>query len=214
VNWAVSSRRRRLQVNQRAADRAADLVLMIDAFSEVGPPGDSTLDVAVRGAAALATAYLRAGDRVGVVTLGGMLRWLTPDTGGRHFYRIIEMVFDIRHDSVVTPDLDRIPRTALPPAALVVLFSPLLDERAIGAVTDLRERGFSLIVVDVLRHEPPAGQRSSLPGLAARLWRLDRAALRASLADLAVPVVTWDTGDNASAALAPLRGLPLRAGRP
>ena len=49
VNWAVSSRRRRLHVNQRAADRAADLVVMLDAFSEVGPPGDSTLDVAVRG---------------------------------------------------------------------------------------------------------------------------------------------------------------------
>jgi uncharacterized protein (DUF58 family) len=214
VNWAVTSRRRRLQVNQRAADRAADLVVMIDAFSEVGPPGDSTLDVAVRGAAALTTAYLRAGDRVGAVALGGMLRWLSPETGGRHFYRIAEMVFDIRQDSVVTPDLDRIPRTALPPAALVVLFSPLLDERAISAVTDLRERGFSLIVVDVLRHEPPVDQRSRFTGLAVRLWRLDRAVLRASLADLAVPVVVWDTGDDLGAALAPLRRLPFRAGRP
>jgi uncharacterized protein (DUF58 family) len=214
VNWAVSSRRRRLHVNQRAADRAADLVVMLDAFSEVGPPGDSTLDVAVRGAAALTTAYLRAGDRVGAVALGGMLRWLAPDTGDRHFYRIAEMVFDVRQDSVVTPDLDRIPRTALPPAALVVLFSPLLDERAIGAVTDLRERGFSLIVVDVLRHEPPASQRSDFSGLALRLWRLDRGALRARLADLAVPVVVWDTGDDLGVALAPLRRLPIQAGRP
>ncbi len=96
----------------------------------------------------------------------------------------------------------------------MVLFSPLLDERAIGAVTDLRERGFSLIVIDVLRHEPPAGQRSSFPGLAVRLWRLDRAVLRASLADLAVAVVAWDTGDDVGAALDPLRRLPFRAGRP
>src|SRR5262249_13743872 len=39
VNWRVSSRRRQLHVNQRAAQRAADLIVMIDAFSDVGPPG-------------------------------------------------------------------------------------------------------------------------------------------------------------------------------
>ena len=214
VNWAVTSRRGRLQVNQRAAERAADLVVMIDAFSEIGPPGDSTLDACVHGAAALTAAYLRIGDRVGFVALGGMLRWLSPGAGGRHFYRIIEMVFDVRHESVVTPSLGRIPRTALPPAALVVLFSPLLDERAIGAVTDLRRRGFSLIVVDVLRHEPPVMSRSPGSDLAVRLWRLDRAALRSSLAGLGVPVVTWHSGGQLDAVLDPMRRLPAAARRP
>ena len=76
LNWAVTSRLGQPHVNQRAALRAADLVIMIDAFSDVGPPGGTTLDVAVRGAAGLATAYLRTGDRVGVVVLGGVLRWL------------------------------------------------------------------------------------------------------------------------------------------
>jgi len=189
-------------------------VVMIDAFSEIGPPGDSTLDACVHGAAALTAAYLRIGDRVGFVALGGMLRWLSPGAGGRHFYRIIEMVFDVRHESVVTPSLDRIPRTALPPAALVVLFSPLLDERAIGAVTDLRRRGFSLIVVDVLHHEPPVMSRSPGSGLAVRLWRLDRAALRASLAGLGVPVVTWHSGGQLDAVLDPMRRLPAAARRP
>jgi uncharacterized protein (DUF58 family) len=211
LNWAVSSRRGRLHANQRAAELAADLVVMIDGFSEVGPPGDSTVDVAVRGAAAVATAYLRSGDRVGAVVLGGLLRWLSPGAGTAQFYRIAEMVFDVRNDSVVTPDLDRIPRTALPPGALVILFSPLLDERAIGAVTDLRQRGFSLIVVDVLRHEPPVIGRSQVSALALRLWRLDRAALRSSLAGLGVPVVTWDSDDGLDAALAPLRRIPVSA---
>ena len=40
VNWAVSRRRGRLHTNQRAAERAADLVVMIDGFSDVGPPGE------------------------------------------------------------------------------------------------------------------------------------------------------------------------------
>lgn len=213
VNWAVSSRRGRLHTNQRAAECAADLVLMIDAFSDVGPPGKSSIDISVRGAAAVADAYLKVGDRVGVVGLSGLLRWLGPATGGTQFYRIAEMLFDVRTDSVVSPDLDRIPPTALPPGALVILFSPLLDERSLRVITDLRDRGLPAVVVDVLRYEPPRS-RSQLSALAVRLWRLDRAALRTSLADLGVPVVTWERDDELDPALAPLRRRPATARRP
>jgi uncharacterized protein (DUF58 family) len=151
---------------------------------------------------------------VGVVALGGVLRWLGPAAGARQFYRIAEMVFDVRRDSVVTPDLDRIPRTALPPGALVILFSPLLDERALGAVTDLRERGLAVIVVNVLRYEPPALSRSPVSGLAVRLWRLDRVALSRTLARLGVPLLDWEAGAGLDAVLSPVRRLPQRAGRP
>jgi uncharacterized protein (DUF58 family) len=214
VNWPVTSRLGQPHVNQRAALRAADLVVLVDAFSDVGPPGDTTLDVAVRGAAGLATAYLGTGDRVGVVVLGGLLKWLAPAPGSRQFFRIVEMAFGTRFFSEVTPDLDRVPRVALPPRALVVLFSPLLDRRAISAVADLRQRGVSLVVVDVLRHEPPTDPRLPMSALAVRLWRLDRSALRASLASLGVPVLTWDSGTGLEGAQAPLRGQRLGAGRP
>jgi uncharacterized protein (DUF58 family) len=214
VNWAVSSRLGRPFVNQRAALRAADLVVMVDAFSDVGPPGDTTLDIAVRGAAGLATAYLASGDRVGVVVLGGVLKWLAPSPGNRQFFQIVEMAFGMRFPSEVTPDLDRVPRIALPPRALVVLFSPLLDRRALSAITDLRQRGVSLVVVDVLRYEPPADPKLPMSTLAVRLWRLDRAALRASLAGLGVPVLAWDSSTGLEGAQAPLRGRRIGAVRP
>ena len=204
LNWAVTSRLGQPHVNQRAALRAADLVIMIDTFSEVGPPGDTSLDLAVRGAAGLATAYLRTGDRVGVVVLGGVLRWLAPSPGNRQFFKIVEMAFGVRFPSEATPDLDRVPRTALPPRALVVLFSPLLDRRALSAVADLRQRGVSLVIVDVLTHEPPADARLPLSQLAVRLWRLDRDALRSSLMGLGVPVLSWDSGTGLEGAQAPI----------
>jgi len=213
LNWAVTSRLGQPYVNQRAALRAADLVIMIDAFSDVGPPGNTTLDLAVRGAAGLATAYLGTGDRVGVVVLGGVLNWLAPSPGNRQFFRIVEMVFGVRFPSEATPDLDRVPRTALPPRALVVLFSPLLDRRALNAVTDLRQRGVSLVIVDVLTYEPPAERRLPVTQLAVRLWRLDRGALRASLAGLGVPVLSWDSSTGLEGAQAPLRGRRVRAVR-
>jgi uncharacterized protein (DUF58 family) len=207
VNRAVSIRRGQLHVNQRAAARAADLVVMIDAFGGSGVVPERTLDVAVHGAAALVTAYLRVSDRAGLVVLGGLLRWLGPAAGDRQFYRIAEMMLAARYDSFVTPDLGRIPRTALPPGTLVVVFSPLLDPRGFGAVTDLRQRGFPLIVIDTLRDEPPPDTRPEAR-LALRLWRLDRAATHASLRALGVPVLAWPDGTELDSVLASLRHPP------
>jgi uncharacterized protein (DUF58 family) len=212
VNRAVSLRRGQLHVNQRAAARAADLVVMIDAFGDSGPVSEASLDVAVHGAATLVTAYLRVSDRVGLVVLGGLLRWFGPAAGDRQFYRIAEMMLAARYDSWVTPDVGRIPRTALPPGTLVVVLSPLLDPRGFGAISDLRQRGFPLIVVDTLRDEPPVGTRPDAR-LALRLWRLDRAATRSALRALGVPVLRWEAGSELDGVLAPLRQPPPGARR-
>jgi uncharacterized protein (DUF58 family) len=228
VNRAVSIRRGQLHVNQRAAARAADLVIMIDAFGPAGGAvADRTLDLAVHGATTLAAAYLKVSDRAGIVVLGGTLRWLGPAHGMRQFYRITELLLQARYDSWATPDLDRIPRTALPPGTLVVALSPLLDPRGLAALTDLRRRGFPLIVVDTLRDEPPptsparftapltgpftapfTGRPPAESGLALRLWRLDRAATRSALRGLGVPVLRWPDDAELDSTLASLRRPP------
>jgi uncharacterized protein (DUF58 family) len=192
INWQVTSRRGALHVNQFAAERAAEIVAVIDAVTDTGPPGDSTLDRAVRGAAAIARAYTRAGDRVGVITLYGPMRWIAPGSGQRQFFRVVESVLDIRSlYSYVSPDMARIPQAVLPAGALVVMFSPLLDDRAIDAAIDLRERGYAVIVTDVLATSPVPAQGSAGAGLALRLWRLERQALRYRLESLGIPVVGW-----------------------
>ena len=153
--------------------------------------------------------------RVGLLTLvlGGMLRWLGPASGDRQFYRIAEMMLAARYDSFVTPDVGRIPRTALPPGTLVVVFSPLLDPRGFGTLTDLRQRGFPLIVVDTLRDEPPAGTRPDAR-LALRLWRLERSATHAALRALGIPVLRWGSAAELDSVLASLRRPPPNARQP
>jgi uncharacterized protein (DUF58 family) len=211
VNRPVSIRRGQLHVNQRAAARAADLVVMIDALGRSGPVADRTMDLAVHGAAALVAAYLRVSDRAGLVVLGGLLRWLGPEprtSGDRQFFRIAEMMLQARYDSFVTPDITRVPRTALPPGTLVIAFSPLLDPAALAALTDLRRRGFPLIVIDTLRDEPPAARRDKQAALALRLWRLTRSATHAALANLGVPVLPWTEDTELDSVLASLRRPP------
>ena len=161
INWPVTSRRGALHVSQFAAEQAAEIVVVIDATTDTGPPGESSLDRAVRGAAGIARAYTRAGDRVGVITLYGPLRWVAPGIGQRQFYRIVESVLDVRRlYSFVAPDMAWIPPAVLPAGALVIMLSPLLDERAIDAVIDLRQRSYAVIVADVLATSPTPARGS------------------------------------------------------
>jgi uncharacterized protein (DUF58 family) len=120
------------------------------------------------------------------------MRWIAPGIGQRQFYRIVESVLDAHSlYSFVAPDVARIPPAVLPAGALVIMFSPLLDERAIDAVIDLRERGYPVIVADVLGTSPAPSTEPAGPDLALRLWRLERQALRYRLESLGIPVVGW-----------------------
>lgn len=210
VNWAATARRRRLYVTTRQDERSFDLVLLVDAFVRVGPPGCDSLDLSVRGTVGLADAHLRRGERVGVVVVGGLLRGLAPGVGGHHLHRVAEAILDVRlNDSYVDPDVSRLPRTVLPPGALAVLFSPLLDERARLAALDLRQRGHPVVIVDVLCDTPRPGRRSDVDRLALPLWRLDRAADRFELGRWGVPVLPWDGSVPLQAALGPLYRRPV-----
>jgi uncharacterized protein (DUF58 family) len=194
VHWPATARRGRLHLTRHAVERAADAVVVIDATTEVA----DTLELSVRGAAGVAQAYLAVGDRVGVVALGGIVRWLPPGVGLRQVHRVVETVLDVRlDDSYVAPDLNRLPRRALPPGALVVAFSPLLDPAVPEILRDLRERGHPTVVVDVLRTEPapPPGTRAGPE--AVRLWRLERDALRYELGSIGVTVVPWGDDEHA-----------------
>jgi uncharacterized protein (DUF58 family) len=213
INWPASTRRGRLQVNTFAAERSQDVVLLVDATSDVGTPGTSALDFALRGAAAAARAYLQARDRVGVITYQwGGARWLAPGLGRRQVYKIIDSMLASDAGWARGASFGRLPRAALPPGALVVVFSPLLDHRFVEALRDMRERGLAMLVVDVLNTEPPARRRAA-DRMARQLWQMELDAIRFSLRELGVPVVHWDGEQSLDLPLAGYTRRPLGAGR-
>ena len=192
INWRATARRGTPHVTERLADRNTDVVLFLDTFADVRSTSGGTLDASVRAAAAVALAHLERGDRVGVVGFGGMLQWLAPGLGARQRYRIVEALIESEIVfSYAWKDVSVLPPGTLPPRALVVALTPLIDERTIGALLDLRARGFDLAVIDVSPepyHAPPQGEVAEL---ARRLWRLQRAALRSRFEDAGVAVSTW-----------------------
>lgn len=94
-----------------------------------------------------------------------------------------------------------IPRRTLPPQALVVALTPLLDDRAAGALLDLRARGFDLVVIEVSPSSYLPDPKDELEVLADRLWRLRREALRDRFARAGIPVAVWEEDSSLAAAL-------------
>jgi uncharacterized protein (DUF58 family) len=195
VNWRATLRLGTLHVTQHHRERNADVVLLLDTLSEVGPPGATVVDAAVRGAASLAVTYLARKDRVGLIEYGGQLRWVKPGSGRAHLQRLLDTLLDASVVfTYVTRDLDLVPPRILPPQALVVALSPLLDARFVRAATDLAARGFDLVVIAV---SPVAASRAAVAGgrvadLAARLWTLERRAQLDEYRRRGLTIVDWD----------------------
>jgi uncharacterized protein (DUF58 family) len=205
INWPATTRRGRLQLNTFAAERTQNVVIIADASSDVGEPGATPVDLAFRGAAGAARSYLAVRDRVGFIVYQRSVRWVTPGLGERQYYRIMNLMVagptlarPISRDAVIT----RLPRAALPPGSLILVFSPLLDRRLVETLRDLRERGFSILIIDVLNAEP-TDRTDSVSGLARRIWRMEQDAIRFSLRELGIPLVRWDGVQSLDEPLAP-----------
>jgi uncharacterized protein (DUF58 family) len=192
INWRASARRGEPWVTETHPERNSDIVIFLDTFLEARSEDEGTLDRAVGAAASLAVHFLREKDRVGFVSFGGVTNWLTASSGVVQVYRVLDSLLDSEiFLSYAWKEVDLIPVRALPPKALVLALSPLLDERAVRSLLDLRARGFDLAVIEVSPVPFAVPGRSELDRLAHRLWLMRREALRSRYLRLGVPVVEW-----------------------
>ena len=188
VNWPVSARRGSLHVTERLTDRAADVVVLIDGYPQPPGPATEATDRIVRGAVQVVQSALRSGDRAGVVVLGDRHpRWLGADIGRRQFYRILDAVLTAGDGFETTPGT-LAPRAAIPPGAIVIAFSTLLDTEFALALIDLRKRGHTVVAVDVLEGAPFEEERDRL---VARMWSLQRSFMYRDMGTIGVDVVSW-----------------------
>jgi uncharacterized protein (DUF58 family) len=201
VNWRASARRGELWVNEHHAERNADVVILLDSFAEARRGDRTTLDPALRAAATLTARYLREKDRVGFVTFGGRLNWLLPSTGVIQLYRIVDAMLDTQTVlSFAWRDVSTVPRRTLPPQALVLALTPMLDERSERALLDLRARGFDVVVIEISPLSFVPRPQTELLAIAHKLWRLRRDAVRGRFERAGIPVAVW--GDETSLAAA------------
>jgi uncharacterized protein (DUF58 family) len=207
VNWRATARRGALVVNESHPERNTDVIIFLDTFTEASRGlSEGTLELAVRAASSLAAQYLERRDRVGLVSFGGILNWLVPGSGAVQRLRIVDALLNTEIVlNYAWKGVDLIPSRTLPPKALVVALTPLLDERAVSTLLDLRARGFDLAVVEVSPAPFTEPGDGATERLAYRLWLLRREELRGRYRRAGVPIVEWREGTPLAAELEEVR---------
>lgn len=195
INWPVSLRSGQLHVTSTLSDRDTDVMLILDTAVEVGVSegidgAASSLDVSVRAAASLAEYYLRHGDRVGLIDLGAAVRPVRPAGGRAHLNVLFGVLLDAASRRADDVTVERV-LTTVPPRALVMVLSTLLEPDAGQRAATLALGGHTVLVVDTLPTDPLLLQRNEWTSLAWRLVNLERQATVDRLAELGVPTVGW-----------------------
>jgi uncharacterized protein (DUF58 family) len=150
------------------------------------------LDTTVRAAAAIAEHYLHRGDRVSLVEYGPAARRLRPASGRRQYLTVLEWLLDVRaggirdqpHEQVFSPYL-------LAANALVVVLTPLVDQRSAPMLARLTRGGRYVVAVDTLPADVVVPRLPEDGEAAYRLWRLERQNTIGALREHGVPVVAW-----------------------
>lgn len=191
INWGVSARKGSLHVNEYRPERNADLVIFLDAFSQLDETHGTTLSRTIAAATTIAQLHLKRHDRVGLICFGGMLRWLIPASGARQSYRIIDALLDVApYPAPAGPQLAMLPREVFPSGAKVLAISPLLDDRVTDAIVSLCREGLDVSILE-LPVAVPAHDDGELSGFTARLWVLRRRSLAALVESAGAAIVAW-----------------------
>lgn len=229
VDWRVSLRASAaaggtlvpgtLHVRERHAEADADLMLALDTRLDVGirvaewnarPVGmdvrkGGSLDLGVRAAGSIAAAYLRHGDRVGLIDLGHPRGGVPVGSGHRQLQRIRHQLVHVarRVSGSGDPVLNH---AQVPPGATVVVLSPFLDDLLVDLTVRLTRRGRLVFAVDLM----PSGLAPDRttpwgPSVVSILRAEHRMRLRA-MEEHGVVVMPWDGGGQIAAILRRTRG--------
>lgn len=188
LNVRVSSRRGMPYVDDRHPDLAGDVTILLDTLA--GGESEAVRRSAVVVAAAVADLQRRAEDRIGLLEIGGALRWLPAREGRRRTELLLEWLAGTHeHRGFVARDIGSIPPAALPRRGLVLAISPFVDPRSAPLLADLAARRGDVALVVIEPGSPPAGDGTGDDALAWRLWWLRREIEIERLAGAGVDVV-------------------------
>ena len=213
INWRASARHQQMLFsNEFEQERVADVGIILDGreISNITRDGHSLFEHTVSAAAALADFFLSAGNRVGILFYGRVLRWSYPGYGNIQRERLMQALSRAETgDSQVFSDLAHIPTRLFPPHSQLALVTPLVKDD-LKMLVRLRSRGYQVMVISP---DPVSYELRDLPDnphvrLAARILRMERKMLLQRLQHSGIQTVDWDV------ALPLDRVLKSRLGRP
>jgi uncharacterized protein (DUF58 family) len=182
IDWKATSRTARLIAREYAEEKDQRVLLVIDCGRRMASKDDdlSHFDHTLNAALLLAHVALRQGDAVGMLTMGGVHRYLEPRKSIGAVHSLLNRVYDLE-PTLAVPDYDQAARDVmrhLRRRALVILLTNLRDEdddTLLPALRLLRTR--HLVVLASLR------EAIISRALSARVDSFDRAVTHAAAAE-------------------------------
>jgi len=200
INWRASARANELLISERHPDRSTHLILLVDSFADAILDFPTILGETIEAAMALAESHLSASDRVGLIDLGGVIRWVTPGSGRHHLQRLVDALLATRlYHSEADRAITTVPAQALPGRSFVLALSPLLDARFVDSLYTLRGAGHDVALVELIPAIDDTSsrwERTEVSALALRLWRAERDRQRDRLAEHGIAVATREIDDR------------------
>ena len=197
INWHVSARQNEeLYSNEFEQERVADVGIVLDGRDRTNlfGGGRTIFEHSVQASAALATAFLAQGNRVGLLLYGQYLHWTLPGYGKLQRERILHTLAAARHGgSDIFSNLAHLPTRLFPANSQLVFVSPLASED-LGVLVQLRARGYQVLVVspDPVAFETLHLLRLPQVDQAARIVRFERDLLLGQLRRAGIQTLNWN----------------------
>lgn len=195
INWRLTARHPEgLFANQYEQERVVDVGIILDGrlrTNEFG--GRSIFEHSVLAAAALAEAFLAAGNRVGMLFYGRHIHWTMPGYGKVQGERILHDLSRLdAGEGQVLQEL-YIPRRLFPAFSQLVVITPLTGDD-FAPLVEMRWRGYSVLVIspDPVAFELEGLTPSPAVKLAGRIAHMQRQVLMRRLRGAGIHVVDWD----------------------
>ncbi len=202
IHWKATARHGDIHVKEFDLEQTADawLVLDLERRVQLGSGDESTVEVAVRAAAAVADKALIENRAVGMTINAHRLAQLQPDRGGRQHLKVMQLLAAVEGDGstpiaeALVASVQRIRR-----GMTAVVITASLDRDWVKPLAALRSRGVACVVISLdipaferREQEEAARQAGSLAAEAplaaatatAQQWR----ALRHALAEFDIAV--------------------------
>jgi uncharacterized protein (DUF58 family) len=168
IHWKSTARHGEIQVKEFDLEQTADawLILDLDRAPQRGSGDESTVEVAVRAAAAVADKALVENRAVGMTINAHRLAQLQPDRGGRQHLKVMQLLAAVEGDGstplieAITTSLPRIRR-----GMTAVVITASLDRTWVKPLATMQTRGIACVVISL---DIPAFERRELEAAARR----------------------------------------------
>ncbi|MFW5952995.1 MAG: DUF58 domain-containing protein, partial [Candidatus Natronoplasma sp.] len=203
INWKATARFLEPMTNEFIGEKSGDVILIVDGHKKniVGNAKRNTLDSTIRAAGTLASSILQDRNRVGLIILGDYLRWLYPDSGRKHFYKIMEELSGVTEGGEwELEDTKWILRGFFPKRSMIVFISPLLSKEVSKTLLDICMEEHNVMVISpnpLIIEKDIIDDHSEL---AEKLSQLDRDVILDKLWNYSL-VVDWNPDEPLEASL-------------